>query len=248
MLVFAGGSKEGEVGRGDGAPTARVALIRCHGESFKGKKRADMVLALGKHKCIPLKRPPVSAKQHVSADEPWLLVSRWAVQSPHRLHTEGRREGFNLHILRSLSCNPYCHPHSHLRPCRESTMDNPAGGWLPLNARLPFVHSAGCLVHARCVGRHVGGHVKGSHDPGHKCQLTVKKQKTSTEKEQKMSNLTEPGRRDCNRRRYVCVCRDAAPKSLQAWDVPTGGPRGQKERQEEHWKLADGYPGWEASL
>ena len=41
----------------------------------------------------------------------------------------------------------------------------------------------------------------------------------------------------------MCVCRDAALKSLQVWDVPTGGPNGQKGHQEEHWKLAGGYPG-----
>lgn len=136
-MVSAAGSKEGEVGRGDRAPTVRVALIRCHEESFKGKKRGDMVLALGKHKCILFKRPPVFAKQHMSADEPWLLVSGWAVQSPHRLHTKGRREGFNLHTLESLSCNSSCPPHSHLRPCRESTMDKPTGaGFLSMQGFL----------------------------------------------------------------------------------------------------------------
>ena len=41
----------------------------------------------------------------------------------------------------------------------------------------------------------------------------------------------------------MCVCRDVALKSLQVWDMPTGGPNGQKGHQEEHWKLAGGYPG-----
>lgn len=68
------------------------------------------------------------------------------------------------------------------------------------------MHIAGCLVHAWCGGRHVGGHVKGSHDPGHKCQLTVRIQNTSTGKEQKMSDLIQPGRCDYNGRRDICVC------------------------------------------
>lgn len=105
------------------------------------------------------------------------------------------------------------------------------------------MHTARYLVHARFGGRHVSGHVKGSHDPGHKCQLTMKKQNTSTEKEQKMSNLIGPGRRDYKGRRNICVCRNAALKSLQVWDVPTGGPNGQKGCQEEHCKLAGGSPG-----
>ena len=73
-LVSAEGSKQGETGRRDGAPTVRAALTRRHAESFKGKKRGDRVLALGKHKRIPLKRPPAFAKQHMSADESRLLV------------------------------------------------------------------------------------------------------------------------------------------------------------------------------
>lgn len=39
------------------------------------------------------------------------------------------------------------------------------------------------------------------------------------------------------------MCRNAALKSLQVWDVPTGGPNGQKGCQEEHCKLAGGSPG-----
>lgn len=31
-------------------------------------------------------------------------------------------------------------------PCRESMADEPTGSWLPLDAKLPFVHAAGCLA------------------------------------------------------------------------------------------------------
>lgn len=118
MLVFAGGSKEGEVGRGDGAPTVRVALIRCHGESFKGKKRADMVLALGKpnaylwkgHQCLQ--------------SNAWVQMnpgSLWAdgLFSPHTDYTP--REGERVSICTYWS-------HSRVTPTVTHTVTwDPAG-------------------------------------------------------------------------------------------------------------------------
>lgn len=70
MLVSGGGSKKEEIGKIYGAPTAHEALIRCQGESFKRKKRADIGLALGKHKCLPVtKATSICKAAHSSTAE-----------------------------------------------------------------------------------------------------------------------------------------------------------------------------------
>lgn len=56
-----GGSKKGEIDR-TFAPTQHASLIGCHGESFRGKGRADTVLALRKHKSSCKKSPAFAKK------------------------------------------------------------------------------------------------------------------------------------------------------------------------------------------
>lgn len=106
MLASGGGSKEEEIGKICWAPTVR-------GGSFRRKKGGDMVPALGKHKCIPLKKATSVCK--ATHECRWILAhcERRSYSVPYRLQTKGN-SAFNL--PESLLCNSNCHPHSHWLP------------------------------------------------------------------------------------------------------------------------------------